>query len=30
VDSVSVDADFTRATRVPDGFTAPALHIAHP
>ena len=30
VDSVSVDADFSRATRVPDGFTAPALHIAHP
>jgi len=30
VDSVSVDADFTRATRVPDGFTAPTLHIAHP
>ena len=30
VDSVSVDADFTRATRVPDGFTAPVLHIAHP
>ena len=30
VDSVSVDADFARATRVPDGFTAPALHIAHP
>jgi len=30
VDSVSVDADFTRATRVPDGFTAPVLRIAHP
>jgi hypothetical protein len=30
VDSVSVDADFTRATRVPDGFTAPALRIARP
>ena len=30
VDSVSVDADFARATRVPDGFTAPTLHIAHP
>jgi hypothetical protein len=30
VDSVSVDADFSRATRVPDGFTAPVLSIAHP
>jgi hypothetical protein len=30
VDSVSVDANFTRATRVPDGFTAPMLRIAHP
>jgi hypothetical protein len=30
VDSVSVDADFTRATHVPDGFTAPVLHIGHP
>jgi hypothetical protein len=30
LDSVSVDADFTRATRVPDGYTAAALRIAHP
>jgi hypothetical protein len=30
VDSVSVDADFSRATRVPDGFTAGVLRIAHP
>jgi hypothetical protein len=30
VDSVSVDADFSRATPVPDGFTASVLHIAHP
>ena len=27
LDSVSVDADFTRATRVPDGYTAAALRI---
>ena len=30
LDSVSVDADFARVTRVPDGFTAPVLHIPHP
>ena len=30
VDSVSVDANFTHATHVPDGFTAPVLPIAHP
>jgi hypothetical protein len=30
VDSVSVDANFTRATHVPDGFTAPMLRIARP
>jgi hypothetical protein len=30
VDSVSVDANFTRVTHVPDGFTAPVLRIAHP
>ncbi len=30
LDSVSVDADFTRVTRVPDGFTAAALRIPHP
>jgi hypothetical protein len=30
LDSVSIDADFARATRVPDGFTAPVLHIPHP
>jgi len=30
VDSVSVDANFVHATRVPDGFTASMLRIAHP
>lgn len=30
LDSVSIDADFARATRVPDGFTAPVLRIPHP
>ena len=30
VDSVSADANFARATHVPDGFTAPTLRIAHP
>jgi len=30
LDSVSIDADFTRATRVPDGFTAAVLRIPHP
>ena len=30
LDSVSVDADFTRVTHVPDGFTAAALRIPHP
>jgi hypothetical protein len=30
LDAVAVDADFTRATQVPDGFTAPALRIPHP
>jgi hypothetical protein len=30
LDSVSVDADFTRATSIPDGFTAGALRIPHP
>ena len=30
VESVSVDANFIHATRVPDGFTSPMLRIAHP
>jgi len=30
LDSVSVDADFTRATHVPDGFTGPMLQIPRP
>jgi hypothetical protein len=30
LDSLSADADFARATRVPDGFTQPALQIPHP
>jgi len=30
LDSVAVDADFTGATQVPDGFTAAALRIPHP
>jgi hypothetical protein len=30
VDSVSADADFTRVTHVPDGFTEPALRIPRP
>ena len=30
LDSVSVDADFKRATSIPDGFTAGALRIPHP
>ena len=30
LDSVSADADFARATQVPDGFTEPVLRIPHP
>jgi hypothetical protein len=30
LDSVAVDAEFNRATHVPDGFTAAALRIPHP
>jgi hypothetical protein len=30
LDAVSVDANFTRMTRVPDGFTEPVLRIPHP
>jgi len=30
LDSVSVDAGFTRVTQVPDGFTEPVLRIPHP
>jgi len=30
LESLSADADFARATRVPDGFTQPALQIPHP
>jgi hypothetical protein len=30
LDSVSIDADFTRVTHVPDGFTARVLRIPHP
>jgi hypothetical protein len=30
LDSVSVDADFTRVTHVPDGFTGRVLRIPHP
>ncbi len=30
LDSISVDADFARATRVPDGFTETVLRIPHP
>jgi len=30
LDSVSTDADFARATRVPEGFTEPVLRIPHP
>ena len=30
LDSVSADADFARATRVPEGFTDPVLRIPHP
>jgi hypothetical protein len=30
LDSVSVDADFTRTTHVPDGFTGPMLQIPRP
>jgi hypothetical protein len=30
LDSVSADAEFTRATSVPDGFTGATLRIPHP
>jgi hypothetical protein len=30
LDSLSADADFARATRVPEGFTQPTLQIPHP